>query len=71
MGVDPERVTTALPDHLLCEICLDVAYPPTVLCAQEHIACEGCFQQIRRRSAQRTCPMCRQLNWHSHVRAAC
>ncbi|BGP05164.1 hypothetical protein JCM10049v2_000968 [Rhodotorula toruloides] len=60
MGADKERFTTGLPEHLLCEICLGVSYPPMVLCAQEHIACEGCLAQIQASPAKNRCPMCQQ-----------
>ncbi|BGP69389.1 hypothetical protein NBRC10513v2_002732 [Rhodotorula toruloides] len=60
MPIDPERFTTELPDHLLCEICLNVSYPPMVLCAQEHIACEDCLTKIQASPAKDKCPMCQQ-----------
>ncbi|BGP29236.1 hypothetical protein JCM10296v2_000974 [Rhodotorula toruloides] len=60
MGADKQRFTTELPEHLLCEICLDVSYPPMALCAQDHIACEGCLAQIQASPSKGKCPLCQQ-----------
>ncbi|GAA6032759.1 hypothetical protein NBRC10512_005185 [Rhodotorula toruloides] len=36
MGLAVERFVTSIPEHLLCFVCMDVSYPPVVVCAVEH-----------------------------------
>ncbi|BGO98350.1 hypothetical protein NBRC10513v2_002745 [Rhodotorula toruloides] len=58
MGLGVERFTTPLPEHLHCFVCLDVSYPPVIVCALEHQMCESCATELRKSSSKGRCPMC-------------
>ncbi|BGP05173.1 hypothetical protein OF846_000975 [Rhodotorula toruloides] len=60
MGLGVERFTTQLPEHLHCFVCLDVSYPPVIVCALEHQMCESCATELRKSSSKGKCPMCAQ-----------
>ncbi|GAA5831169.1 hypothetical protein JCM11251_007781 [Rhodosporidiobolus azoricus] len=63
MGLDANRFTTELPEHLICPICLDAATVPYTVCAQEHLLCEYCACGVEESRlgdrVEPTCPTCR------------
>lgn len=44
MGIEEKHFTSEIPEHLLCSICLTVAYPPVkTIC--NHLFCEDCLKE--------------------------
>ncbi|GAA5933334.1 hypothetical protein JCM3775_000657 [Rhodotorula graminis] len=63
LGFDPANFTTPVPDYLLCVRCNNVAVPPRVICAKEHLNCSTCYDDARANHPHASCPAC-----HKHVR---
>ncbi|GAA5997042.1 uncharacterized protein JCM10292_006167 [Rhodotorula paludigena] len=60
MGKDLESFVTALPAWLHCPVCLEAAYPPLLVCAEQHIVCQACVGDILASERGTTCPTCRR-----------
>ncbi|GAA5846512.1 hypothetical protein JCM9279_006722 [Rhodotorula babjevae] len=42
--LDPQRFVPPLPKHLHCAKCGNAAYPPAVVCSNEHLMCHECVE---------------------------
>lgn len=58
-----ERFTVPLPEYLRCPICLEAAYPPVVVCPNEHLLCAPCIDAhldaVDDEGDEPRCPLCR------------
>ncbi|XP_076061775.1 E3 ubiquitin-protein ligase RNF180-like [Oratosquilla oratoria] len=52
----------AVPDHLICPVCLDVYYSPFEVKPCGHTFCEPCLRRLAKPKPTETrCPLCREL----------
>ncbi|GAA5997033.1 uncharacterized protein JCM10292_006162 [Rhodotorula paludigena] len=59
MGRDLDSFVTALPAWMHCPVCLEAAYPPVLVCGEQHIVCQSCVGDILAKKRGATCPTCR------------
>jgi hypothetical protein len=69
MEAEPEL--EALPDDLICPVCLDLLYEPFQTEPCRHIFCEPCLRRLGQKNAMATkCPLCRaKIRFCKHLAA--
>jgi len=69
--LEAEPELDALPDELICPVCLDILFEPFQTEPCRHIFCEPCLRRLGQKNAMNTkCPLCRsKIRFCKHLAA--